>query len=122
MASTRSRAPFGQTGQVSAQRSARLYRLLAMLRRWPKTRDQLPRGSGLDMRGFYRDLQMLRGLRVRIASQGHRYVLAQTFELAISRLPFPDPRLNLHEAIQLATGRTAAHQKLRKEIRKITGR
>jgi hypothetical protein len=74
------------------------------------------------MRGFYRDLKMLRSLGVRISSRGHRYVLAQTFEGAISRLPFPDPRLNLHEAIQLAGGRSAAHQKLRKEIRKITGR
>jgi predicted DNA-binding transcriptional regulator YafY len=122
MASNNSRAPFGQTGQVSPQRSARLYRLLAMLRNGPKSRAQLSRGVGLDMRGFYRDLKMLRGLRVQIASQGHRYVLAQTFEAAISRLPFPDPRLNLHEAIQLATGRSAAHQKLRGEIRKITGR
>ena len=52
----------------------------------------------------------------------YEFVDKETFEDAISRLPFPDPRLNLHEAIQLASGRSAAHHKLRGEIRKITGR
>jgi predicted DNA-binding transcriptional regulator YafY len=118
----RIRVSSGQTGQVSAQRCARLYKLLSMLRRGPRSRDELSRAVRLDLRGFYRDLKMLRGLGVRIASRGHRYVLAQTFERAISKLPFPDPRLNLHEAIQLAVGRTTAHAKLRREIRKITVR
>jgi predicted DNA-binding transcriptional regulator YafY len=122
MASKRVPASSGQPGQVSATRSARLYRLIALFRNGPKTRDQLARALRLDMRGFYRDLKMLRELGVRIDSRGHRYLLGQSFERAISRLPFPDPRLSLHDAIQLAEGRTAAHQKLRKQIQKITAR
>jgi predicted DNA-binding transcriptional regulator YafY len=112
----------GQAGQVSARRCARLYRLLLLLRAGPRSRSQLTRQVRLDLRGFYRDLNKLRALGVRIVSQGQRYRLGQGFHQAISRLPLPDPRLNLREAITLAEGPTPAHHKLRAQIRKIVGR
>lgn len=110
-----------KNGQVSAQRSARFFKLLMLLRDGDRSREELARRLRVDMRGFYRDLRMLRQLGVRIASRGHGYQLNQTFEAAIARVPFPDPQLNLHEALQLSIGRTPAHRKLRAQIRKIAG-
>ena len=118
----RKRASTRQSGQISSERCARFYRLLQLLRAGPRSREEIARRLRLDMRGFYRDLKMLRELRVRITSKGHRYQLAHSFERAISRLPFPDPRLNLHEALLLAKGRGPAHRKLQRQIRKIVGR
>jgi hypothetical protein len=51
----------------------------------------------------------------------HRYALTEPAGEAIARLPFPDPRLTLGEARQLAKGRSAAHRKLQELIRRITG-
>jgi hypothetical protein len=50
-------APTRQIGQVTAQRSARFYKLLMLLQSAPKTRDELSRRLHVDMRGFYRDLK-----------------------------------------------------------------
>jgi hypothetical protein len=38
---------------------------------------------------------------------------------ALARLPFPDPRLTLGEAQQLARGRSTSHKKLQQQIAKI---
>jgi len=109
-------------GAMSAARSARLYRLLQLLRDGSRSRAELATGVRLDMRSFYRDLKRLRELGVRIVSVGEQYRLAGSFDRALARLPFPDPRLNLHEALQLAQGQSAAHRKLRALIRAIIGR
>ena len=111
-----------QTGGITSDRAARLYRIIAALRAGPKLREQLLPLLSVDVRGFYRDLEKLREMGVRFTLRDHRYRLKMSFESAISRLPFPDPQLNLHEAIQLATGRTAAHRKLRQFLRGITGK
>jgi len=121
MARKRASASTRQTGQVTAQRSARFYKLLILLRTGPKSREELARRLDVDMRGFYRDLKSLRELGVRIAACADGYELRQTFAASVSRLPFPDPQLNLNEAIQLSQGRTPAHRKLQAQIRRIAG-
>jgi hypothetical protein len=45
--------------------------------------------------------------------------LKQKLDMAIGRLPFPDPLLNLAEAMQVAQGSTLAHRKLRRLIDRI---
>lgn len=105
--------PAGLTGP----RAARLYRLLTLLGGAPQTRRHLLSRLRLDVRGFYRDLEALRGLGIGIhIGDDNKYAIAGTLDDALARLPFPDPGLNVRDALQLADGTTAAHRKLRQRI------
>jgi hypothetical protein len=110
------------SGPITPARAARLYRLLKLLKSRQQARGFLARTLKVDLRGFYRDLRTLRELGVRITATEHEYRLAQRFDHAVSLLPFPDPRLNLQEAIKLSRGKTPAHRKLKRQIRAIVGR
>ena len=115
--SPRSRPP---ARAVTSDRAARLYRLLKNLAK-PQSRPNLLKKLKLDVRGFYRDLEVLRAFGIRTRLEEGEYALVGGFEDALKRLPFPDPRLNLSEAMQLAKGRTAAHKALQAQIHRITG-
>jgi predicted DNA-binding transcriptional regulator YafY len=104
---------------VTAQRAARLCKLLRLLGRGPQTRSALTRRLRLDVRGFYRDLDLLRTAGITVALEGGRYHLNEDADKAIARLPFPDPHLTLGEALQLAKGRTLSHRKLKQQIAAI---
>lgn len=104
---------------VTPERAARLYRLLQLLGRGPQTRETLTRRLRLDVRGFYRDLELLRSSGINVPLRAHRYSLDDPLEEALASLPFPDPRLTLGEATQLARGRSAAHRKLKGQIERI---
>jgi predicted DNA-binding transcriptional regulator YafY len=73
----------------------------------------------LDVRGFYRDLELLRDSGITINLEARRYRLLDKTANAITRLPFPDPHPTLGEALQLARGRTRAHRKLKKQVAEI---
>jgi predicted DNA-binding transcriptional regulator YafY len=119
MAGKRNARSARSRGPITPARAARLYRLLQFLTKRPIAREELARTLKIDMRGFFRDLKTLRDLGVRVRTTHHLYSLSQRFEQAVTRLPFPDPRLKLNEAIQLAKGRTAAHRKLKRQIKAI---
>jgi predicted DNA-binding transcriptional regulator YafY len=104
---------------VTAERAARLYRLLQFLRRGPQTREALTRHLGRDVRSFYRDLELLRAAGIDLPLRDGRYYLDESVDAAIARLPFPDPVLTLGEAQQLAKGRSPAAKKLKKQIDRI---
>jgi len=106
---------------VTSKRAARLYRLLRLLDKGPQTRAVLVRRLQLDVRGFYRDLELLRAAGIGVPLENGRYVLHEEGDQAISCLPFPDPRLTLGEALQLARGRALVHRKLRQQVPEITG-
>jgi hypothetical protein len=102
---------------LTAQRAARLFRLLSLVGDGPQTRQQLLRRLKLDVRGFYRDLESLRGLGIDIhTGDDSRYALSNNLEDALARLPFPDPGLNFRDVQQLAKGETAAHRKLKQRL------
>ena len=103
---------------LTSLRAARLYRLLTLLGTGPQTRGFLLRRLKLDVRGFYRDLEALRALGIEVATAGDdaRYALAGGLDDALARLPFPDPGLNVRDALQLANGSTAAHRKLKQRV------
>ncbi len=107
------------TQSVTAARVARLYRLVKLLAAGPLTRPVLLRRLGLNQRGFYRDIELLRAVGIRVRPEGGRYILDTTFEAALERLPFPDPRLTLGEAQQLARGRSAAHRAMQQRVNQI---
>lgn len=119
MAKTRTTRSPGGAKMVTAERAARLYRLLQLLGKGPLTREMLTRRLRLDVRGFYRDLEALRAAGIVVLLRDHHYTLRQEVQEAIARLPFPDPHLTLGDAMQLAKGRTAAHQKIKKQIAAI---
>lgn len=101
---------------VSAERVARLYRLLKVVSASSQTRSTLMQRLRLDIRGFYRDLELLRAAGIELSLVNRRYSLEQDIEKALARLPFPDPHLTLGEAIQLAKGRTTSHRKLKEQV------
>jgi hypothetical protein len=101
---------------VTAERFGRLYKLVQFLGTGPKPRDRLTRHLDLDVRGFYRDLELLRSVGIEIVLEEGRYSLAGDAEEAIDRLPFPDPRLTLGEIRRLARGRTQTHRRLQEQI------
>jgi hypothetical protein len=75
----------------------------------------------IDVRSFYRDLEVLRTHGIPLSIQGGRYLLDDDPKSAIERLPFPDPHLTLGEAIRLARGRTSLHRKLKDQVGHIIG-
>jgi predicted DNA-binding transcriptional regulator YafY len=122
MAKKRSPRPSAVSGTVTAERAARLYRLLTLLATGPQTRDVLRRKLGMDVRSFYRDLELLRTAKIAVPLRNRVYTLEMEAGEACSLLPFPDPHLSLGDAVLLAQGRTAAHRKLRSLIDQIVGK
>jgi predicted DNA-binding transcriptional regulator YafY len=101
---------------VTPDRFNRLYRLLKIVSEKSLGRDAIARRLGLDVRGFYRDLGLLRTSGIGVKLTRGRYRLEDDFDEAVTRLPFPDPLLTLGEARLLAKGKSAAHKKLREEL------
>lgn len=102
---------------LTAPRAARLYRLLTLLGDGPQTRRVLLLRMKVDVRGFYRDLELLRDLRIDIAlGLDNRYSLPISFDESLARLPFPDPGLSVRDVLQLCNGSTAAHRKLKQSV------
>src|SRR5262245_1774292 len=104
---------------VSAERATRLYRLLKLLGKGPQRRTVLTRKLRLGVRGFYRDLEVVRTVGIHIKLGNSRYHLVEDLTEAIDRLPFPDPGLSLGEARLIARGRSPAHKKIREQLGKI---
>lgn len=104
---------------VTPERFARLYRMVKMLASSPQSRDALARRLRLDVRGFYRDLDLLRTSGVSITLAVGRYVLEQDAEEALALLPFPDPRLTLGAARTLAKGRGVVQRALAEAITRV---
>jgi predicted DNA-binding transcriptional regulator YafY len=104
---------------VTPERAGRLFRLLTLLSAGPQSRKTLTRKLRLGVRGFYRDLEVLREVQIEVALENGKYLLREDPTLVIERLPFPDPLLTLGEARQLARGRSAAHQRIRRQLDKI---
>ena len=101
------------SGVVTAPRAARLWKLLRYLGTRPQTRSALLKRLGMDIRGFYRDLEFLRRAGIEVVLREGRYRLVEGEEKAEGRLPLPDPHLTVAEALQLATGRSRVHRRLR---------
>jgi hypothetical protein len=104
---------------VSLERANRLYRLLRLLDSGPKTRAVVLQRLQIDIRTFYRDLELLRECEIVIKLDKRKYSLVEPASTLIPRLPFPDPNLTLGEAKLLAKGRTGVHKKLRGFLEQI---
>lgn len=121
MAKNRSNHAAAQAKTVTAERAARLCRLIRIVKEKPHSRDALRRRLGLDLRGFYRDLELLREAGIDLPLVDRRYFLQERVDAVMVRLPFPDPRLTLGEARSLAKGRSKGHRKLKAILKEIEG-
>lgn len=101
---------------VTAQRAARLYKLLALTAETARTRKALTARLKVDVRGFYRDLELLRSLGVAVECEDEKYRLEGELDAALANLPFPDPGLSLRDALTLARGSTEAHRRLKQKL------
>jgi predicted DNA-binding transcriptional regulator YafY len=106
---------------VTTERATRLYALITLVAEAPRARHELIRRLRMDVRGFYRDLNLLRAAGIELVMSEGKYRLDQFRSSAYAMLPFPDPRLTLGEAREVARGRSAAHRKLTRLIGSITG-
>lgn len=104
---------------VTVERAARLCRLVRLTATGGFTRNRLLQKLKVDLRGFYRDLQLLRAVGVDVLAIAGKYKLEGNVRDAIDRLPCPDPHLTLGEAAQLGKGRSTTHAKLRKLLKDI---
>lgn len=104
---------------VTPERFVRLYRMVQLLAAGPQSREALARRLRLDVRGFYRDLDLLRSSGVAVSLESGRYTLEQKAVDALGRLPFPDPHLTLGEARALAKGRSQTHRSLAQTITRV---
>jgi hypothetical protein len=104
---------------VTEDRFVRLQRLLHLLGEGARRREWLIRQLRLDVRGFYRDLEFLRAAGINIGFGENGYSLSEPLDEAITRLPFPDPRLTVGEINQLARGNTTVHRLLKERITRL---
>lgn len=104
---------------VTTERFVRLYRMVKLLAAGAQTRETLTGRLRLDVRGFYRDLDLLRSSGVSIGLAAGRYTLEQKADDALALLPFPDPRLTLGAAKTLAKGRSPIHRALAETIARV---
>jgi hypothetical protein len=109
-------APQTEARSLTVERFQRLHSLLHFLGKSPQTRADLLRHLDLDLRKFYRDLELLRTAGIAVILEGGRYRLEDHLATALTRLPFPDPHLTLGEIVELAKGRKTIHRKLKKLI------
>jgi predicted DNA-binding transcriptional regulator YafY len=108
--------PAPVAASVTPERFLRLYRMVRLLTGGPQTRESLARRLRMDVRGFYRDLELLRSAGMSVTLEMGRYTLEQDADDALALLPFPDPRLTLGAARTLAKGRSATHRALAETI------
>ena len=106
---------------VTAERFGRLVRLVRALAKQGHSREQLTKQLALDVRGFYRDLELLRAAGIAIVLVDGEYTLGEPADEVLARLPFPDPHLTLGDARQLARGRSNIHKGLQRRIEELLG-
>lgn len=104
---------------VTPERFVRLFRMVKLLAGSAQTRGALARRLHLEVRGFYRDLDLLRSSGESVTLTAGRYTLEQDLDDAFALLPLPDPHLTLGAAKTLAKGRSPVHRALAEIITRI---
>jgi biotin operon repressor len=106
---------------ITATRATRLYKLLTLLDGSTRARTTLLKKLNIDIRSFYRDVELIRELGIVVESQGDRYRLVSTLDSALDLLPFPDPGLSFRDVMQLSQGaKTVSQKKLRTRLSEVT--
>jgi hypothetical protein len=106
---------------LTSARATRLYKLLSLLEGSTRARATLLKKLKVDLRGFYRDVEVLRELGIKIEVEGDRYTLGTTLNEALALLPFPDPGLSFADVLNLSQdGTSTVQKKLRSRLTAVT--
>lgn len=108
-----------QVSGVSLDRAKRLFVLLKHLGQGSSTRPAILKKLKIDIRTFYRDLELLREVGIQVMLENQKYQLNGNWQNLAEQLPFPDPGLSLGDARVLSKGKTNVHQKFRAVIQQI---
>ncbi len=103
----------GPGAPITEARAARLHRFVRLLSEAPRNRDDLLASMRIGLRTFYRELDALRRLGVKVRLGNHQYHLITGIKESEGHLPVPDPRLTLAELAELARGDGPAAIRLR---------
>ncbi len=106
---------------ITLARAARLHRLVVILSRGPKSREDLLSDLGIGLRTFYRELELLKKCSVKVRLEARLYVLKTSAMEAEGRLPFPDPQLSFAEMEELARGTGDAAKRLAAMLAQVVG-
>lgn len=87
---------------ITLARAARLHRLVSILGADPKTRERVLSDLSIGLRTFYRELELLKRVGVKVRLVGKAYELQTSLDEAEGRLPFPDPQLSFAEMAELS--------------------
>jgi predicted DNA-binding transcriptional regulator YafY len=107
---------------ITLGRAARLHRLVASLAESPKSREALLAELKVGLRTFYRELELLRRVGVKIRLADRAYKMSTTMEEAEGRLPFPDPQLSFAEMAELSRGPGEAARRLAELLASVVSR
>ena len=113
--------PNGAMAGVTLERAHRLHRLVNLLSKSPMTRDSAAKKLRVDVRSFYRDLNIIRRIGLTVTLSDGKYRVVDPLSEALERLPFPDACLSIGEARFLARGRNPVHRKMKSILDRIEG-
>lgn len=97
---------------LTRARAARLYKLVQTLGSGARSRAQMLKTLSIGLRTFYREVELLSRVGVRIRFVKKQYELRTPLADVEARLPFPDPQLTFAEMKELSSGAGAAAQRL----------
>jgi hypothetical protein len=106
---------------LTPDRAHRLCKMLIALGHGPLGKDVLVRKLKLEERGFFRDLRFIRELGINVATVERGYVLAGSLDDAFTRLPVPDLKISLRDALELSHGHTPVQRRVRRKLESIIG-
>lgn len=109
------------TPDLSPVRAHRLCKMLIALGHGPQPKEKLVRKLRVEERGFFRDLQLMRKLGIAVTATGNRYLLMMSFGEALSKLPVPDLKLSLRDALELSHGHSPTQRRVRRKLESLIG-
>jgi hypothetical protein len=97
---------------LTRARAARLFRLAVVLVEAPRTREQLLVSLRIGLRTFYREVELLTRVGIRVRLINKRYELHTPLSEVEQQLPFPDPQLTFGEMKELSGSAGPAAERL----------
>ncbi len=97
---------------ITLSRASRLHRLVSILGAESRTREEVLSSLSIGLRTFYRELELLKRVGVKVRLVGKQYELQTSLSDAEGRLPFPDPQLSFAEMAELSRCQCDAGKRL----------
>ena len=109
------------TPDLTPVRANRLCKMLLALGHGPQLKDVLVKKLKVEERGFFRDLRLIRQLGINVTANDNRYLLTMSLDDALEKLPLPDLKLSLRDALTLSHGQSPTHRRVRKKLEALIG-